>query len=236
MEVRTRRPVDEQPPGLFTEHLMTMIWTLTPSQNQTCRYYPDHSCTGWMIECERCRTTPRKMQHKTTTNILQYGECLYLQHEKHLYSWWRMTWKFYIPSKVQEKISQWNRCLTFLKFWIAEQSDEIYGVNTINWCIFRFCVMPWKDEREPTNKCCLGGQVDVVQKFTTIQSFGHNWWWTNGIREQYFPGFTTLRLCYKVQDLMPKMSKEPEDFTGGITFMSMFNDISWRSKENRNAN
>ena len=39
--------------------------------------------------------------------------------------------------------------------------------------IFRFCVMPWKDEREPTIKCCLGGQVDVVQKFITIQNFGH---------------------------------------------------------------
>ena len=51
MEVRTGRLVYEQPPGLFTEHtdillLMTMIWTLTPTQNQTCRYYPDHSCTG----------------------------------------------------------------------------------------------------------------------------------------------------------------------------------------------
>ena len=82
---------------------------------------------------------------------------------------------------------------------ISEQSDEIFGVNTINWCdsawkhlsliggeevvslsrakglpIFRFCVMPWKDEREPTIKYCLGGQVDVVQKFITTQSFGHN--------------------------------------------------------------
>ena len=41
MEVRTVRIVNEQPPGLFAEHtdrlLMTMIWTLTPSQNQTCR-------------------------------------------------------------------------------------------------------------------------------------------------------------------------------------------------------
>ena len=25
--------------------LLTMMWTLTPTQNQTCRYYPDHSCT-----------------------------------------------------------------------------------------------------------------------------------------------------------------------------------------------
>ena len=38
-----------------------------------------------------------------------------------------------------------------------------------------FCVMRWKDEREPTIKYCLGGQVDVVQKFITIQSFGHNY-------------------------------------------------------------
>ena len=36
MEVRTRTNL----------LLMTMIWTLTPSQDQTCRYYPDHSCTG----------------------------------------------------------------------------------------------------------------------------------------------------------------------------------------------
>ena len=26
--------------------LMTMMSTLTPTQNQTCSYYPDHSCTG----------------------------------------------------------------------------------------------------------------------------------------------------------------------------------------------
>ena len=42
MEVRTGRLVNEEPLGLFAEHtdsllLMTMIWTLTPSQNQKCR-------------------------------------------------------------------------------------------------------------------------------------------------------------------------------------------------------
>ena len=48
-EVTTGRPVYEQPPGLLTRTnllLMTTLWTLTPSQNQTCRYYPDHSCAG----------------------------------------------------------------------------------------------------------------------------------------------------------------------------------------------
>ena len=47
-----------------------------------------------------------------------------------------------------------------------------------------------------------------------------------------FPGFTTLQLCYKVQEFLSKMSVEAEDFTGRVTFMSMFNDISWGSKDN----
>ena len=47
-----------------------------------------------------------------------------------------------------------------------------------------------------------------------------------------FPGFTTLQLCNKVQDCLSKMSEEPEESTGRIIFMSMFNDISWRSKDN----
>ena len=81
---------------------------------------------------------------------------------------------------------------------IIEQSDEIYGVKTVNWgdsawkqlsliggeevvslsrakvyVFFRFCVMPMKDESEPTINFCMGRQVDVVQKFITIQNFGH---------------------------------------------------------------
>ena len=45
------------------------------------------------------------------------------------------------------------------------------------------------------------------------------------------PGFTTLRLCNKVQEFL-SMSEEPEEFTERIIFMSMFNDISWGSKDN----
>ena len=47
-----------------------------------------------------------------------------------------------------------------------------------------------------------------------------------------FPRFTTLQLCHEVQEFMSKMSTEPEDFTGRIIFMSMFNDISWGSEDN----
>ena len=47
-----------------------------------------------------------------------------------------------------------------------------------------------------------------------------------------FPGFTTLQLCHKVQELLSNMSTEQEDFTGRIIFMSMFNDVSWGSQDN----
>ena len=47
-----------------------------------------------------------------------------------------------------------------------------------------------------------------------------------------FPGFTTLQLCHKVQELQFRLGETPENFTGRIIFMSMFNDISWGSKDN----
>ena len=82
---------------------------------------------------------------------------------------------------------------------ISEQSDEIYGVKTIYWedsswkylslvgdeqlisllhtkvCVFSDSVLCLgKMSENPSIKYCLGGQVDVVQKFTRIQSFGQN--------------------------------------------------------------
>ena len=48
-----------------------------------------------------------------------------------------------------------------------------------------------------------------------------------------FPGFTTLQLSHKVQEFLLRLSVTPDKFTGRIIFMSMFNDISWRSKDNK---
>ena len=48
-----------------------------------------------------------------------------------------------------------------------------------------------------------------------------------------FPGFTTLQLCGKVNDLLSDLGEAPETFTGRILFMSMFNDISCDRKGNK---
>ena len=48
-----------------------------------------------------------------------------------------------------------------------------------------------------------------------------------------FPGFTTLQLCDKINDLLSDLRQTPETFTGRILFMSMFNDISCDRKGNK---
>ena len=48
-----------------------------------------------------------------------------------------------------------------------------------------------------------------------------------------FPGFTTLQLCDKINDLLSDLGQTPETFTGRILFMSMFNDIFCDRKGNK---
>ena len=47
-----------------------------------------------------------------------------------------------------------------------------------------------------------------------------------------FPGFNTLQLSEKVKSLLLRSGETPENFTGRIIFMSMFNDISCGSRDN----
>ena len=48
-----------------------------------------------------------------------------------------------------------------------------------------------------------------------------------------FPGFNTLQLSQEVKELLLKLNETPENFTGRIIFMSMFNVISWGSRDNK---
>ena len=99
--------------------------------------------------------------------------------------------------------------------------------------ILRFCIVSWKDEREPSIKKMHGndswiGSKDSLQYRTldTIDGEPKEFEWN------IFPGFTTLQLCHKVQELLSRSSVTPEKFTGRIIFMSLFNDITWGSTDN----
>ena len=47
-----------------------------------------------------------------------------------------------------------------------------------------------------------------------------------------FPGFNTLQVSEEVKSLLLGLGEAPENFTGRIIFMSMFNDISCGSRDN----
>ena len=47
-----------------------------------------------------------------------------------------------------------------------------------------------------------------------------------------FPGFTTVGILNRIQQMMGELQCEPENFTGRIIFISMFNDIVWDTKGN----
>ena len=48
---------------------------------------------------------------------------------------------------------------------------------------------------------------------------------------EYFPTFNTLQLSEEVKSLLSRSGETPENFTGRILFMSMFNDISSGTKD-----
>ena len=111
-------------------------------------------------------------------------------------------------------------------WWRSHQSRGREGLRT-----FRFCVIPLKGESEPNIKYCFvkttwhGSNIHHNTELWTIDGEPMEFDWN------IFPGFTTLQLVQEVQKFMNKM-REPEQFQGRIIFMSMFNDIIWRSEDN----
>ena len=49
------------------------------------------------------------------------------------------------------------------------------------------------------------------------------------------PGFTALQILAEIQKMMTEMKCELEQFPGRIIFLSMYNDIVWIEKGNREA-
>ena len=98
---------------------------------------------------------------------------------------------------------------------ITEQSDEIYGVNTFNWEDSSWKYFSLVGDEQVISlshakvyiKYCFGATIGFKSssQHRTLHTME-----ANGIRVEYFPGFTTLQLCNKVQEFMSKMSEKPE--------------------------
>ena len=135
---------------------------------------------------------------------------------------------------------------------ISEQSDEIYGVNTINWVHSSQKHFSLIGDEEvislshakvyvfSDSVLCLGKMNENPQ--SNIAREDRLTWFKSSPQYRALDtmdgepmdfelnistGFTTLQLCQKVHEVLLKMSVKPEEFTRRIIFMSTFNDISW---------
>ena len=109
-------------------------------------------------------------------------------------------------------------------WWTSHQSLAHKGSR-----IVRFCIMLWKGEREPTIKLCHGktdGRGSKVHWNTEL-------WTKLMVRQWNSSGISSQDSPHCSLSVKSKLSVQPENFTGRIIFMSMFNDISWRSKDNK---
>ena len=121
---------------------------------------------------------------------------------------------------------------------ISEQSDEIYGVNTINW-----------EDSSWKHLSLIGGEEVISLSHTKVYVFSasvlclgkmnenpqSNYAWEDRLMwfksSEYraldtidgepmefewniFPGFTTLQFSATIQEFLSKLSTQPEDFTG----------------------
>ena len=90
----------------------------------------------------------------------------------------------------------------------------------------------WKIHQNPESNEAWRKRIEWI---TSSQSF-RNFDGINGEPTEFewniLPGFNTLQLCGKVKDLLSRLGETPENFTGRILFMSMFDDISCGTRDN----
>ena len=214
-----------------------------------------HSWTEWMTDCEICWTVLQKIQCKTLTNVLWFGECLCLRRWKHLCSWERITQTIYIPSKIHGKISlqricsrylnswYWNNRMRFLeclksggKFLHGNSSlvndEEVISLSHAKVYVFSDSVLCLgKMNQNPTSNTVRERQLEWFKdssKYWTLDTIVGE---PMEFEWNIFPGFSTLELVREVQNFMSSMGK-PQQFQGRIIFVSMFNDIISGNEDN----
>ena len=140
---------------------------------------------------------------------------------------------------------------------LVSEQDEISGMETIGWEKPAWKFMSLIGDERVINLqrtkvyvfsdsvLCLGKTFENIQSndaweerlgwfksspvyrnFDRIDGEPMEFEWNN------FPGFNTLQLSEEAKSFLLRLGETPENFTGRILFLSMFNDISCGSRDN----
>ena len=106
------------------------------------------------------------------------------------------------------------------------QSTKVYVLSDSVLCLGRILQHP--DSNEAWKNRIAGVKAEKSYRdYDGINGESTEFEWN------IFPGFTTLQLCGKINDLLSDLGQTPETFTGRILLMSMFNNISCDRKGNK---
>ena len=100
-------------------------------------------------------------------------------------------------------------------------------------CLLGFCVVPRKSSSTSGFQRSLEEQVAGIRSEKSYRDYDAVSGESTEFECNIFPGFTTLQLCDKINDLQSDLGQTPETFTGRILFMSMLNDISCDKRQQR---
>ena len=130
-------------------------------------------------------------------------------------------------TKIQWEKNSWTRLsLIGDETVINLQSTKVYVFSDSVLCLGRILQHPDSNEAWK-NRIAGVKSVKSYRDYDGIDGEPTEFEWN------IFPGFTTLQLCGKINDLLSDLGQTPEKFTGRILFMSMFNDISCDKKGNK---
>ena len=130
----------------------------------------------------------------------------------------------------QEEINGLDKILWGKNSWtrLSLIGDEtVINLQSIKVYVFSDCVLCFgKVLQHPESNEAWKKRIEGI---TTDKSY-RDYDAINGESTEFewniFPGFTTLQLCGKINDILSNLGQTPATFTGRILFMSMFNDIS----------
>ena len=237
MEVRTGRPVNEQPSRLFAQHTDRFIVDDDDMDSDTVAE-SDMSLKSRSF-LHRVNDQVRKRQDQSSKDATQDSN----EHS--------LIWRMFMFSTLEASVFMkksysdnlhsirntedltMNQMFDISEKLISEQSDEIYGVNTINWEH-----SSWKylslvgDEKVISlshtkvhvfsdSVLCLGKIHENTQSNDAWED-RLGWFKSSQVYRKFdrfddepmefewniFPGFTTLQLCNKVQEFLSNMSIE----------------------------
>ena len=163
-----------------------------------------------------------------------------------------------LHSSEIQKISQWKRCSTYLRTrnpnnqtrsmeWKQLTGKTLHGsmylwlvmkkssVSSAQRSVFSDSVLCLGKIHENHPKKTLHGNKDwsgskVHRNTITWTELMESQWNSSGT---FFPGFSTLEHSQEVKEFLLRLNETPENFTRRIIFMSMFNDISCGSRDNK---